>query len=170
MRPTLTAIAAVLALFATSAHAVVDPAPATTTTLTTFSQVVTGTFQGISLVDFYLPAGATFEAHVFNAGLPQRDLVRSMFVSLVDMNQGSWSFMTNFWDLGTYTLKEASFKGEGFQEGKYQISLYGETTTTAGVVGTLSITTPVPEPETWVMMLGGLSAFGFMAHRQRKRV
>jgi hypothetical protein len=55
--------------------------------------------------------------------------------------------------------------------GSYSLALaYNKSgSASASYAGTLEVT-PVPEPETYAMMLAGLSAVGFMARRRRQQV
>lgn len=55
--------------------------------------------------------------------------------------------------------------------GTYRVAVIGDATGTlggsyGGVIQTVG-TAPVPEPETWALMLGGLGALGFLARRRK---
>lgn len=54
--------------------------------------------------------------------------------------------------------------------GNYFIHIAGTSKGTAGYTGTLSLVSPVPEPETGAMMLVGLSLMGFVAHRRKAKM
>lgn len=53
----------------------------------------------------------------------------------------------------------------GFDEGVSNISYF---TLTDNYVGITNLTTAVPEPETYAMLLAGLGLLGFMAHRRKE--
>jgi hypothetical protein len=53
--------------------------------------------------------------------------------------------------------------------GNYELHLIGNQTTTRGSYGGDLTVTPVPEPETYALMLAGLGAMGFVARRRKSR-
>ena len=65
----------------------------------------------------------------------------------------------------------SSFSFGGLTAGSYKLSFLGIgstplTSSYGGAVG--AITTPVPEPETYALMLAGLGVVGFMASRRKQ--
>ncbi len=52
----------------------------------------------------------------------------------------------------------------------FTADVINKTTGVTGAVGTNVPVTPVPEPETYALMLAGLGVVGFMANRRRKQV
>jgi len=72
--------------------------------------------------------------------------------------------------IGTETFNNsASLTGSLLSTGSSPFTLYlkGSPSSQASYSGEISVT-PVPEPETYSMMLAGLGAFGFLARRRRK--
>lgn len=51
--------------------------------------------------------------------------------------------------------------------GDYFVNIAGISTGTAGYNGTLSLVSPVPEPEVYGMLLAGLGLMGFVARRRK---
>ena len=68
-------------------------------------------------------------------------------------------------------ITPSSFSFGGLTAGSFKLSFLGMNSTPdssfyGGSVG--AVTTPVPEPETYALMLAGLGVIGFMASRRRK--
>lgn len=73
-----------------------------------------------------------------------------------------------FTSIGTDTSPSDGFSFSGLSAGSYALSFLGFSTAGAGYGGVIStVTAPVPEPETYALMLAGLGMVGFMASRRR---
>ena len=57
----------------------------------------------------------------------------------------------------------------GLEAGNYYLQVNGDLNSngSAAFGGAMSLTTPVPEPETYALMLGGLGVLGFLARRRK---
>jgi len=79
----------------------------------------------------------------------------------VDTLMGSYAF--------TATSGNLSYSFGAMTSGDYYYLVTGQGTGTQGGFYTISSTvTPVPEPESYAMMLGGLGAVAFLARRRRR--
>jgi hypothetical protein len=65
------------------------------------------------------------------------------------------------------TNPDDGFSFSGLSAGTYALTFLGSGT--GGYGGSYTVTTPVPEPQTYAMMLAGLCAVGFVAVRRRNR-
>jgi hypothetical protein len=65
------------------------------------------------------------------------------------------------------TNPDDGFSFSGLSAGTYALTFLGSGT--GGYGGYYTVTTPVPEPQTYAMMLAGLCAVGFVAVRRRNR-
>jgi hypothetical protein len=70
--------------------------------------------------------------------------------------------------VGTDSSASDGFSFAGLSAGNYALSFVGFGSAPAGYGGVIAATTaPVPEPQTYALMLGGLGVMGFVAMRRR---
>ena len=78
---------------------------------------------------------------------------------------------STFAAIGSDTSPWDGFTFSGLAAGNYALSFFGATTNAAaaygGVITTVVTAAPVPEPETYALMLAGLGMVGFIASRRR---
>ncbi len=71
--------------------------------------------------------------------------------------------------VGTDSSPSDGFSFGILSSGSYALTFIGQSTGTAGgSYGGSIYAVPVPEPETYALMLGGLAAIGFLANRRRR--
>ncbi len=75
-------------------------------------------------------------------------------------------------DLNTTTFQGITFENYSFISpalagGMYTLSVFGTGTNGAGYTGNVVLTSPVPEPETYALMLAGLGVGGFLLKRRK---
>jgi hypothetical protein len=68
-----------------------------------------------------------------------------------------------------YGNKAKFFEVEVTDQGPFVLNLYGNALTGAKYSGEVTITSAVPEPTTYGMLLGGLGIMGFLARRKSKQ-
>jgi hypothetical protein len=120
--------------------------------------------------------GKTFSDYLSLSLTGDRDLVGS----LSGTSTGKVSFtafdlvgsdLTTILSTGTLTSAGPRLAFGGLESissvGDYFIHIAGVSTGTAGYTGTLSLVSPVPEPETYAMMLAGLGFMGFVSRRRK---
>ena len=78
-------------------------------------------------------------------------------------------FGAGFTSFGVDATPTDGFSFEGLSAGSYALQFAGVSTSAAGVYGgAVSATTaPIPEPETYAMLLAGLLFVGFVARRRQ---
>jgi hypothetical protein len=95
--------------------------------------------------------------------------------TLSDITGGAFSFGitgftavlqdASFMSIGTDTTPGDGFSFDGLAAGDYALSFLGFSE--GGAYGGVVSATPVPEPETYAMLLAGLGMVGFMIKRRR---
>jgi hypothetical protein len=78
-------------------------------------------------------------------------------------------FGEGFTSFGVDANPTDGFSFEGLGAGSYALQFAGFSTSPVGVYGgtVLAATAPIPEPETYAMLLAGLLAVGFVARRRQ---
>jgi hypothetical protein len=117
----------------------------------------------VDLYSFSLVDPGTVSGSAFAFSLPPLYTTLGFQVQLID---------TSFNVLGTDLNPADGFSFSGLSSGSYALQFAGYSTGNLGgaYAGVVSATTaPVPEPETYAMMLAGLCAVGFVATRRRTR-
>ena len=78
-------------------------------------------------------------------------------------------FSEGFTSFGVDTNPTDGFSFEGLGAGSYALQFAGFSTSPVGVYGgtVLAATAPIPEPETYAMLLAGLLFVGFVARRRQ---
>ena len=108
----------------------------------------------------------------FSFSLTTESVVNAAAVSFGGIRTGSsWSIIDSMDTLlaGTYSLTSvpATLATLTLGAGDYSFVVTGKGQTNGGMYGVSINVTPVPEPETYAMMLAGLAAVGFLARRRR---
>ena len=108
----------------------------------------------------------------FSFSLTGESVVKATAVSFGGILTGSaWSIVDSMENLmaGTYSLTSipASLASVTLAAGDYSVVVTGKAQATGGMYGVSVNVTPVPEPETYAMMLAGLAALGFLARRRQ---
>lgn len=125
-----------------------------------------GSFEDNYLFSFDQPL-ALFNTTVANNQLPVLHITDGMVTlfreaGAVDVALGAFAFD------GTTGSTTHSFGNLGVGDYYYQVTGVG-TGTRGGFYTISSTVTPVPEPETYALMLAGLGAVGFLVKRRRAR-
>ncbi|GCL62355.1 FxDxF family PEP-CTERM protein [Pseudaquabacterium pictum] len=108
----------------------------------------------------------------FSFSLTTESVVNATAVSFGGIRSGSaWSIVDSMDNLmaGTYSLTTipASLASLTLGAGDYAVVVTGKGQASGGMYGVSVNVTPVPEPETYAMMLAGLAALGFLARRRQ---
>ena len=78
-------------------------------------------------------------------------------------------FDNSFSQIGSTDMSPTTFTFSGLAAGGYHLLVGGVgTDTKGGIYAGAVVAQPVPEPETYAMMLAGLGALGFLARRRSK--
>jgi hypothetical protein len=128
-----------------------------------FSATVNGTFNDTWMFNV-APPGASLGTSITNISFGLTGGISSFAGTLAStpLNFGSSSF-------GPVVLNVlAGFTGT-LTPGAYTLTVSGNAGSGASYGGNV-VLTPVPEPETYALMLAGLGAVGFVASRRRPRV
>jgi hypothetical protein len=161
-------LAATIALASVSANAAVT----SSADLDSFSDSEFYTFNSIGTV------GSSFSDYLALSVLGNRDLVGSVSATSTgkiaftafDLVASDLSVLS----FGTLTSAGPRLAFGGLESlasaGSYFIHIAGTSTGTAGYNGTLSLVSPVPEPEAGAMMLVGLGLMGFVARRRKSKM
>jgi len=70
--------------------------------------------------------------------------------------------------VGGSTFEQYTFSAASLAAGLYTIYVTGTGTAGSSYTGNVVITSPVPEPETYALVLAGLGAIGFMGGRRKR--
>ena len=92
------------------------------------------------------------------------------FAPLFGINNFKFKLLDSSAQVLTGPTSGGSFQVTGLSAGSYIFNVFGDVTGTAGgaYAGVISAqTAPIPEPETYAMMLAGLAALGFLARRRQ---
>jgi hypothetical protein len=123
----------------------------------------------------YMPvtiaSGATF-FDTFSFSLTGTSLVDATAFSFYGIKAGSaWSILDSSDDIvaGVYSLTAVPPANPvmTLAAGAYSFAVTGKANVGGGKYGVSIAVTPVPEPETYAMMLAGLAALGFLARRRQ---
>ena len=174
------ALAAMTALSIGSAHAV----PAMPAAVSTTNWGVLNTEDGTS--SFFKAAAGTYYDHFFSFELDGKYFLsetavvnnnnNSVFVdnfaSLEKLVEGEWQFIDEFEFTNQSTTHSFGLQGPG----KYRTEVTAYSTGSNTAYGSIQTqieyasnpdVTPVPEPETYALLLAGLGVMGFVARRRK---
>ena len=104
----------------------------------------------------------------------------SLSGSAVAINFGTYNILgltvtlqdSSFAVIGSDATPADGFSFSGLSAGTYALNVLGYATGSTGgfyAGGVIAETAPIPEPETYAMMLAGLGAIGFLAARRRRQ-
>lgn len=157
--------AAILALSSASSFAVgsLDPVSPSAT----FGNTVTGTFNDIWT--FNLGTTSIVAASITNVAISFGSLSFgeitnfSALLNGVPLLLGGTSQTTNGVTVSTQVLAGSTTLPPGF----YQLQISGSAVGASASYGGNIVATPVPEPETYAMLMAGLGVIGFVARRRK---
>lgn len=167
----LAVAAAALAVSSLSNAATVDLGAVSTAVPTTFQGLVAnGAFA--DTFTFTLPANSGSGYSVANFGLLEPLGFKTAFSSLSlwsDADGIAWNGNESLLATSVAAGGKASLSYGATGAGHYLLSVVGAGVGAQGGAysGSISVAAPVPEPETYAMMLAGLGALGFLASRRR---
>lgn len=157
------------------------------------STAYAGTIDGVNTPDIVLKQNNPADPYFYTAGFERSPGIAGAFTDVYtfvpQLTDGSWvsGSLSNIAVRGVGDLGITSVSLNGVNFTKYGASYWELTDTllpagvlTLTIVGTLSnggsyggdinvLLAPVPEPETYAMMLGGLGLLGFMARRRKNK-
>ena len=180
MKPKFVALAALLALSAGSAFArpPTPVTPAVTVTHTDWGVLTTddgkqGNFSAKNQKshDSYYNFSLDDTYDFFTTAVADNDSHSTMINNVAKLQRS----VGNSWDtVSSYTFSNTSTEHDfGVQlAGDYRMEVTGYSSGTMTAHGTIhtridNVTSPVPEPETYALLLAGLSVMGFLARRRK---
>lgn len=172
-RTTIVALTLWLGLAAGSANAVVTEVTLsgnyTTGYAGTFGQVVSGAFN--SIYSFAMPVATSGGGASNTISLDNNRSFSFSAFNLYSAYNEVTNTLSGLISTGTFStvapLEIASLNFSSLAApATYYLNVIGSATTTASYAGNINIS-PVPEPETYAMMLAGLGLIGFSARRRK---
>ena len=98
-----------------------------------------------------------------------RSIFTNNFADLEKLNGDQWTYLEEFEFFNTSTTHEFGLQGPGHYRSEVTADSTGSTTAYGSIQALIDPVEvmPVPEPETYALLLAGLSAMGFVARRRK---
>lgn len=135
-----------------------------------FGQLFTGHQAGDTFADKYtfsLPGLTNLTADVFSYS---NNPANGLDISSLDLYTAGGTLVTHGMQISTGQTEQWNLASNGLTAQSYYVQISGSVVSNAAGKYIASTTvTPVPEPETYGMMLGGLALLGVVARRRRAK-